>query len=116
MARTAEQKMTKMEAVRRSLSELGKEAKPVQLQAHIREKFGIDMGTDHISTYKGTILKTKRNKKKSAKMSIKTLHAGWANGAHAKPASTCLSEQVAMLKTVAGTIGKEEAKRIIDLL
>jgi hypothetical protein len=111
MARTAEKTMTKMEAVRRGLSDLGKDAKPVQLQAHIKEKFGIEMGTDHISTYKGTILKTKRAKKKSAKSSVKALHASSANGA-----PRGLAEQVAMLKSVAAAIGKEEAKQIIDLL
>jgi hypothetical protein len=49
--------MTKREAVRRALADLGEDAPPTQLQGHIREKFGIEMTTDHISTEKGAIRK-----------------------------------------------------------
>src|SRR5262245_61324860 len=49
--------MTKMEAVRRALADLGKGAKPTQRQGHIREKYGIEMSTDHISVCKGKIVR-----------------------------------------------------------
>src|SRR5947209_698225 len=49
--------MSKMEAVRRALAQLGREAKPLQIKDYIKSEFGIEMGADHISTYKGDILK-----------------------------------------------------------
>jgi hypothetical protein len=45
--------ITKTEAVRRALQQLGRDAKPTQMQGHIKERFGFDMTTDHISTCKG---------------------------------------------------------------
>jgi hypothetical protein len=52
-----EKKLTKMEAVRQAIAWLGWEAKPKQLQKHIRRRFGIEMTADHISTYKGSLAK-----------------------------------------------------------
>jgi hypothetical protein len=47
--------ISKMEGVRRALSELGRDAKPTQIQGFVQERFGIQMSTDVISTYKGDI-------------------------------------------------------------
>ncbi len=52
--------MSKREAVKRALADLGRHATPSQLQPHIREKFDIEMTTDHISTEKGNILRKAR--------------------------------------------------------
>ncbi len=49
--------LTKKEAVRRALAKLGPQAKPAELQAHIKKAFGIEMTTDHVSTCKGDILR-----------------------------------------------------------
>lgn len=49
--------MTKQEAVRRTLDDLGRDAKPTQMKAHIKEHYGMDMTADHVSTSKGIILK-----------------------------------------------------------
>jgi hypothetical protein len=38
--------MTKLEAVRRALSELGNDAKPTQIKGFVKECFGIEMTTD----------------------------------------------------------------------
>jgi hypothetical protein len=51
------EKITKQEAVRRALAHFGSDAKPAQMQGWIKSEFDIDMGTDHISTAKGTILR-----------------------------------------------------------
>src|SRR5262245_59103956 len=66
MAKKSSGTITKMEAVRRVLAEMGKDAKPAQMQPVIKERFGFDMSTDHIGVYKGTILKNPK-KKPSAK-------------------------------------------------
>ena len=49
------------------LRKLGKGAKPLQLQAHIKKTFGIEMSTDHISTYKGDIARKKAKAKAARK-------------------------------------------------
>ncbi len=61
------EKISKMEAVRRALAELG-DAKPARMQGWIKERFGIQMTTGHISTYKGDIRrKAGRGKKAPAR-------------------------------------------------
>ena len=46
-----------MDAMRQTLADLGINAMPLQLQGHLKSKFGIDMPTSHISNYKSVILK-----------------------------------------------------------
>ena len=59
------QGISKQEAVRRALAELGKNAKPSEIKPFVKERFGIEMSADHISTAKGTILKKAKTKKKT---------------------------------------------------
>jgi hypothetical protein len=49
--------MTKSEALRKAIGQLGKDSKPLQLQAHIKQQFGIEMSTDHISSSKTDIIR-----------------------------------------------------------
>jgi hypothetical protein len=51
------EKITKQEAVRRALAHLGNDAKPAQMKGWIKDELGIEMGADHISTAKGSILR-----------------------------------------------------------
>jgi hypothetical protein len=128
MAKTAAKPLSKMHAVRQALKDLGNDAKPLQLQPYIREKLGVEMSIDHVSTYKSVILRKKAKGKpgpKKAAMAVASSNgagpapAGQADlavKAAAMPAASSLSDQVAMLKQVAGAIGKEEAKKVLDLL
>jgi hypothetical protein len=62
------EQITKLEAVRRALEAMGRDATPTQMQPYIKDHFGIEMTTGHISTYKGDILwKKKAGKGKTAK-------------------------------------------------
>src|SRR6267142_438017 len=66
-AKTAAHKpLTKLDAVRRALAELGRDAKPTQIQGFVKERFGVEMTTDHISTSKGDILRKARKQTKSS--------------------------------------------------
>lgn len=56
-AKKAPGSMSKKEAVRRALQDLGREAKPLQIRDHVKQHYHIDMGLDHISTVKGEILR-----------------------------------------------------------
>jgi hypothetical protein len=54
------EKISKKEAVRRSLGKLGKKAQPADIQKDIKDRFGIDMTTNHISTTKGELRRAKK--------------------------------------------------------
>src|SRR5262249_36678667 len=58
------QKPNKMEAMRRVLAKLGDAAPTLQIQSELRESFGIDMTTKHISTYRADIIKKRKQKSK----------------------------------------------------
>src|SRR3954453_1814283 len=47
--------ITQKEAVRRALGHFGNDAKPSAMQPWIKQEFGIDMSTNHISASKGEI-------------------------------------------------------------
>jgi hypothetical protein len=53
----------KLDAVRQALGELGKNAKPRDIQQHIKERHGIDMTLQHISTYKSSLRKKRRGRR-----------------------------------------------------
>ena len=49
--------LPKIEAVRRAMAALGKEASRADIQGYVRQKFGIKIGLDHISNCKGDLAK-----------------------------------------------------------
>jgi hypothetical protein len=51
------EKISKMEAVRRAMAELGNDATPTPLQAHVKAKYGLDMTKEHVSVCKRDILR-----------------------------------------------------------
>ena len=55
--------LSKMEGVRRAVAELGKDAKPLRIQGFVKERFGIVMNTNTISTYKADIARKKAKAK-----------------------------------------------------
>src|SRR5437868_1581597 len=62
--------MSKLEAVRRALGHFGSDAKPSAMQPWIKQQFGIDMSTNHISASKGEI-QSKRKKAGKVKPAAK---------------------------------------------
>jgi hypothetical protein len=49
--------ITKQEAVRRALAELGRDAMPLRIKGFVKNRYGLEMTTNHISTAKGDILR-----------------------------------------------------------
>ena len=47
--------ISKMEAVRRALAELGQDASRTEIQSFVKERLGIEMNADVVSTYKADI-------------------------------------------------------------
>ena len=103
--------ISKMEAVRRALDKMGPEAKPSEMQPYIKCEFGIEMTTDHISTYKGDILKKKR--KKAAGKTPQAPKALPPVSALA-PQASILLEDVLTVKALLDRVGAESLRFLID--
>lgn len=78
--------LTKVEAVRRALAELGKNAMPLQIQSFLKERLGVEMTVNHISNCKSEILR-KSHKKKKGKGKTATPTATTAAATEVQPAS-----------------------------
>jgi hypothetical protein len=110
--------LTKMEAVRRALAELGRDAKPLKIQAWVKDTYGTVMSADHVSTYKGTILRKARGRRKSAARKSAALpqpSAAREVRSAARGDSFSL-EDIEALKSLVGRVGADGLKRLIDVL
>jgi hypothetical protein len=99
--------LTKREAVRRAIADLGRDAMPLQLQGHIRSKFGIEMSPDHISVEKRKTLLKEAGEGKPA--------------AAAKPAPQGNGEAIDLadieaVKDLVERVGADSLKKLIDVL
>jgi hypothetical protein len=129
-AKAPKPKINKMEAVRKTLSSLGREAKPTEMQAYIKKTFGIEMTKDHISNYKGDILRkeaesaggsataqaaTSANKPAAPKPS--TPAAAVTPASHqprAADGSSILLEDVLTAKILLDRVGADKLRTLID--
>ena len=64
--------INKLEAVRRSIEKLGREATNSEIRADVLERFGLVMTTNHVSTCKGDLAKKAKAKKDAAAPAAKT--------------------------------------------
>jgi hypothetical protein len=110
--------MTKMEGVRRTLRELGKNAMPLQIQDHLKNQFGIDMTVAHISNYKSEILRKKKGKrgKRAAAMVPAEAKAPAPASAPGKGAGGFSLEDIQTTKALVGKIGADRLRTLIDVL
>jgi hypothetical protein len=114
-----EKKLTKMEAVRQAIARLGWEAKPKQIQKHIRRRFGIEMTADHISTYKGDLArKAGRGKAKPAPVAASaTRETAPKAPAAAKPRTESGAiplKDILAVKELVGRLGARPLHTLID--
>src|SRR5262245_3546852 len=108
--------MSKQEAVRRALEAMGKDAKPSAMQPFIKEKFGIDMTTDHISTAKGEILRRKKGKKEPGPKPQAAQPARAAPKPAGKAANGISLQDIQAVQGLVGRLGANQLKGLIDLL
>jgi hypothetical protein len=109
---TQEQGLTKMEAMRRSLGELGLDAKPLQLKAHLKSKYGINMDTSVISSYKGT-LKNKMGKRGPGRPKKARQTAG--SSANGSSGSLSVAD-IQAVKAVVSKLGPDTVRELVDVL
>jgi hypothetical protein len=108
------EKITKQEAVRRALKQLGRNAKPTQIKGWIKEQFNIDMGTDHISTAKGSILKAGRKRKRAAKKKAAVVQGAAKQTPAAKPQAGIPLDDILYVKGLVGRFGPGQLHTLID--
>ena len=109
---------TKMDMVRDALAHFGKKAKPAQMKPYIKDTFGVEMSTDHISTYKGSILRKKDGGKKPGPRP-KGAQPAAADAAHRGPGrrpSAVSYRDLNTVKDLLGRVGARELRSLIDLL
>src|SRR5438045_942493 len=109
--------ITKVEAVRRALKALGKDATPSKLQPYIKQTFGIDMTPAHVTTCKGVVLRKK--KKPGPKPKVQPLEPLVRQSAPtpAKASRNGISlEDIQSVKGLIGRVGADQLKGLIDLM
>jgi hypothetical protein len=126
------EQITKQEAVRRALKVMGRAATPSQMQPYIKENFGIEMTTGHISTAKGTLLRKKKAGKGRRAKGPATQEAAAGEGNEKKPAAPAAAarktppaerggreagiplEDILYVKGLVGRFGPDQLHSLID--
>jgi hypothetical protein len=123
----AKKKLTKIDAVRQALGELGKEAGPTAIQGYLKERLGIDITKDHASNAKSVVLRQAAKppaKLAAAKPPAKPTRAKPAAKPPVQPAAASASakgggillKDIETVKDLLGRVGPGELRRLIDLL
>jgi len=115
-------KITKNEAVRRALVELGDEAKLADLKEWIKNSFGYEMSTNHISTSKGDIFRKRggppkpAGKKRGPKPKAPPLVVLVPVVAESNRKDSIVIEDVLALKDLVERVGPTQLRTLIDAL
>jgi hypothetical protein len=112
------QGLNKMQCVREALAELGDDAQPKDIQDLLKRKFGLDMNTKFISTYKGTILREAAKKGVAVRQPSTNVSAP-APKATAKAAAMnggISVEDIRAVKGLVEKIGAGAVKELADVL
>src|SRR4051794_15653109 len=117
---------TKAQAVLTALQELGRDAKRGPIGTFIKERFGIDMKPDHISTARGEALKKLAgNGKPKAKKTTPPAKQEAAPVAAPPPKRTPLAssngtavelDDILTLKGLVGRVGAANLRKLIDIV
>jgi hypothetical protein len=105
------------EAVWRALAELGHDARPARMRGWIRERLGIDITADHISTAKGTILRQagrKGNRTRKKKPGPQKAAGAPAPAAVGGKGSGIPLDDILHVKQLVGRVGPEPPHILVD--
>jgi hypothetical protein len=114
--------ITKVEAVRRALAELGTDAPPTQIQGWIKDQLDVEMNTDHISTTKSALRRKVAGKATSAakkpaptKRPVQQASQAAADGAGKGRGGISLTD-IAAVKDLVGRVGADQLRALLDVL
>jgi hypothetical protein len=105
--------ISKMEAVRRAIAALGKDAKPNDILGHLKSEFGLEISYDMASTYKSAVLKKMKGRRGRKPGKKPEAVAAPANGQ--SPASISL-EDITAVKALADRLGAEKVWQLARVL
>jgi hypothetical protein len=101
----------KTEAVRIALQKLGSDAMPLQIQAYLKDEFGLPISADMASTYKGNLLKKAAGQSqvvRRPRAEPRTRANGTQDGFSI--------EDVQSVKALAERIGPDQVRQLLDVL
>jgi hypothetical protein len=87
-----------MDGVRRALSALGQDATPTQIRSFLRDEFGLEMSLEHISNYKGKVLRKGGGKAAAPAAAAKATNPGGEGGPPAAPGGNAAGKPEALTK------------------
>lgn len=107
----AKRKSNKMDAVRKTLTELGNDAKPRAIQEHLKSQ-GVTMSTNMISNYKTVIRKKtgKRGRPRGKRLVIRKTTVGRGSGGGISLAD------IQTVKKLTDRIGADKVKELATVL
>jgi hypothetical protein len=92
---------SRMDIVRGAIQELGEDAKPLEIQAHIKEKTGEEIPTNIISNYK---------------FQIKAKASGTTRTRRKTAAGALQIEDFEAIRGLVNRLGAEQVKRLVDVV
>jgi hypothetical protein len=104
--------ISKMEAVRRAMNELGFDATRTDIQKFVKERFDADLSLDVISTYKADI--ARKAAKPASKPGPKTAPAP-TRQSNSEPGGIDLAD-IQAVKALVARVGAANLKALIDVL
>ena len=107
-ASAAPKKISKQEAVRRSLQKLGKDAMPLAVQVEVKKTFDLDVSKNYISDIKAKALKAARRKPAPAPQEPP------AQGEKADDRATLTLEDVLAVRGLVERVGADNLRKLID--
>ena len=119
--------LSKADAVRQAFGHLGATAMPVQVQAYLKKKFGIDVSANAISSYKTEVRRAAKKGKSPAALAVGTVSAARkvsapkpkapsAPASNGQVSSSVTLAALQTLKALLGRIGGTNLKTLIDVL
>src|SRR4051794_18717254 len=107
---TAGNQPSKTEMVRQAIKE-GHKKKPLQIQEWIKNKYGVTIKTQHISTMKSN-MKGKPGRKPGPKPAGESAPAAPRRNS----ADTLSLDEIRLVKGLVGRIGKDKFRQVLELL
>jgi hypothetical protein len=111
--------ISKMEAMRQTLGTLGKDAKPKDIDGHLKSTFGITMSSAMISNYKGLALKggkKKRGRKPGQKTASASAPASAAPTSSSGKIGGYSIDDIRAVQELAGRLGAKKLKELAEVL
>jgi hypothetical protein len=117
-AEEGKEPISKMEAVRQALAQLGSKATPSQIREQVRNQYGMELGLNLVSAYKTSLAKRARRAAAKKKTGAKAPAAPKAKPAAANtstPPGITLND-ITTVQQLAKRIGVKRLHELIDLV